>query len=117
MFRPPSYAGGRCLPGLMMTAALAIAGMASAEDPDHQQAMMLAGSCFSCHGTEGRYGEDSIPAIAGRPAEILEAQLLAFRNDEVPGTTIMNRLAKGYTDEQIGLLAWYFAGIDVSQSE
>jgi sulfide dehydrogenase cytochrome subunit len=71
----------------------------------------LAGACANCHGTDGR-SQSAIPPIAGRPEATLLAQLKAFRSDTPPpGTTIMNRLVKGYSDEQLEALAKYFANV------
>jgi len=72
---------------------------------------ILAGSCANCHGTDGR-SPGGIPSLAGRPADLLKAQMLAFRSDAPqPGITIMNRLAKGYSDAEIEALAQYFSMI------
>jgi sulfide dehydrogenase cytochrome subunit len=71
--------------------------------------VVLAGPCANCHGTDGR-SPGVIPSIAGRPEAVLKAQLKAFKAETPPpGTTIMNRLMKGYTDEQIDALAKYYA--------
>ncbi len=82
----------------LVVGALMLAGTvlssAQAEEISYNHASMLAGSCFNCHGTDGRYGEDSIPSIAGQPAGVLLAQLIAFKRDETPNTTVMNRIAK-----------------------
>lgn len=70
---------------------------------------VLAGSCANCHGTDGK-SNGKIPPLAGRPAATLAALLKAYKGETPPpGTTIMNRLAKGYSDEQIDALAKYFA--------
>jgi cytochrome subunit of sulfide dehydrogenase len=69
---------------------------------------VLAGSCANCHGTDGR-SPGGIPSLAGRPAHLLKAQMLAFQSDPPVGTTIMNRLAKGYSDFEIDALATYFS--------
>lgn len=93
--------------GLLWGAAmLATGGAASAQSLD---VSVLAGTCANCHGTDGK-SATRIPPLAGRPAATLAAQLKAFKGDPVPpGTTIMNRLAKGYTDEQIEALAKFFS--------
>lgn len=68
----------------------------------------LAATCVACHGTAGATHGNTLPALAGQPRETLLAALLAFK----AGTreaTIMTQLAKGYTDEQLALLASYFA--------
>lgn len=70
---------------------------------------LLAGSCANCHGTDGR-SPGGIPSLAGRPEALLKSQMLAYKSDASPdGTTIMNRLAKGYSDEEINALALYFS--------
>ncbi|MCW5714734.1 MAG: c-type cytochrome [Bauldia sp.] len=74
-----------------------------------QEAAVLAAACFNCHGPEG-VGQGPIPAIAGMPAEQLVAMLNAFKANEVPGATIMGRLARGYDDAEIAAIAAYFAG-------
>jgi cytochrome subunit of sulfide dehydrogenase len=49
-------------------------------------------------------------SIGGRPEALLRVQLKAFKsNSPPPGTTIMNRIAKGYTDEQLDALAKYYS--------
>ena len=69
----------------------------------------LANACTSCHGLEGRsLGE--VPSLAGRHADELIAQLRAFKSGDVEAT-IMNRLARGYSDEEIVALAAYFSGV------
>ncbi len=70
---------------------------------------VLAGPCANCHGTNGK-SNGKIPTLAGRPATALAAVMKAFKSETpTPATTIMNRIAKGYTDEQIEALAKYFA--------
>lgn len=78
---------------------------------EQRQIQVLAGACSNCHGTEGRLA-GAIPAIAGRPAGVLESQLLSFKRGEQPHATVMDRLAKGYTDAELAALAEYFATID-----
>ena len=67
----------------------------------------LAATCASCHNTSGRAIGDSVP-LAGVPAENIVNAMRAFREGR-RAATIMHQLAKGYTDEQIRLMADYFA--------
>ena len=69
---------------------------------------MLANSCASCHGTDG-HSPGAIPSIAGKSIEFLEKALKEFRSGE-RDSTVMGRHAKGYTDDEIKLLAQYFSG-------
>jgi len=71
------------------------------------RAAMLANSCAACHGPDGR-SPGAIPAIAGKSADFIRDALKAFRDGSKPAT-VMDRHAKGYTDEEINLLAEYFS--------
>ena len=71
------------------------------------QGAVLSASCAGCHGTDGR-SPGSIPPIHGRPAEFIRGSLEDFRSGKRP-STVMGRHAKGYTDEEIALIADYFA--------
>jgi sulfide dehydrogenase cytochrome subunit len=66
-------------------------------------------ACNACHGPQGR-SEGAIPSIHGLPAKQIESALRAFKSGKRPGT-IMNRIAKGYTNNQIVAIAEYFANL------
>ena len=72
---------------------------------------LIAHSCAACHGADGRLHTD-IPAIAGASEAVLTAQLLAFKRDETPHATVMPRLAKGFTEEELREVAAWFAALD-----
>lgn len=67
----------------------------------------LAATCAGCHGTDGRARGDMKP-LAGRPADEIVTALADFRSGARP-STIMQQIARGYTEDQIRLLAGYFA--------
>jgi len=67
----------------------------------------LAATCASCHGTDGHARGDMRP-LAGLPAEKIIAAVAGFRSGAQPAT-IMQQIARGYSDEQIRLVAGYFA--------
>ena len=67
----------------------------------------LAATCANCHGTNGNALGEMKP-LAGVPAEKLMAMVADYRNGNQPAT-IMHQISKGYTDEQIRLIAGYFA--------
>ena len=75
--------------------------------------MVLALSCASCHGTNG-LSSGSIPRIQGRSAEYIEKAMLQYKAGERPAT-VMNRIAKGYTDEEIKLLSAYLGNQSASK--
>lgn len=68
---------------------------------------ILAATCFTCHGTDGK-SPGSIPAINGIPADSLRRTLHEFRDGRRP-STVMERHAKGYNDEEIASLADYLS--------
>lgn len=70
----------------------------------------LAASCAICHGTDGRSATKDSPLIplAGLPRDHIATQLRAFRDGKRPAT-VMQQIAKGYTDPQIDALAAWFA--------
>lgn len=80
-----------------------------------EQVALMASACANCHGTDGRMS-GSVPAIAGRPAAVLESRLLAFKHEEVSDTTIMDRIAKGFTDEELIAMAGHFAAISPTEA-
>ncbi|EWH02697.1 c-type cytochrome [Halomonas sp. BC04] len=77
------------------------------------QLEVMAGGCASCHGTDGRL-TGSVPTIAGRPADVLASRLLDFKHKEDDEVTVMDRIAKGFTDAELRALARHFAAIDLN---
>ena len=71
------------------------------------KAAMLSITCAGCHGFDGK-SQGTIPSIAGKPADYLLNAMKEFREDKRP-STVMNRHAKGYSDEELKLIADYFA--------
>lgn len=67
----------------------------------------LAATCANCHGTNGAARGDMKP-IAGMPADKLIAMIADYKNGNQPAT-IMHQISKGYSDEQIRLIAAFFA--------
>ena len=93
----------RCC-GAILLGALIGTGSASAQAQD---AGLIANACTSCHGVDG-HSVSAIPAIAGLDPAAFIQLMTGFRDDTIQ-VTIMNRIAKAYTDEQFQLLADYFA--------
>ncbi|MGL4232463.1 MAG: c-type cytochrome [Casimicrobium sp.] len=74
---------------------------------DKHLARNLAANCANCHGTNGKSVAE-VPSLAGAPANVTIQKMKDYRDGKLPAT-IMHQLAKGYTDEQIALIADYFA--------
>jgi sulfide dehydrogenase cytochrome subunit len=89
-------------------AALALlAGAAAASAQDMTLARNLAATCANCHGTNG-VSKGEVASLAGLPADRIVTTMMAYKGGTLPAT-IMHQIAKGYTDEQIKLIAAYFA--------
>ncbi len=91
---------------------LLAAGPAVAQSPplstaDALLARNLAATCANCHGTNGNARGEMKP-LAGEKAEKIVALLAAFKSGAA-SATLMHQVAKGYTDEQIRLIAAYLA--------
>ena len=67
----------------------------------------IAANCANCHGTDGR-SRAAIPSLAGQDAAVIVQRVKEFR-DGRRAATVMQQLAKGYTDAQIEAAAAYFA--------
>lgn len=70
------------------------------------RAAILANPCAGCHGMDG-VSTGTIPSINHLSADAIVAALKAYKSGERPGT-VMDRIAKGYTDEEIQRIADYF---------
>ncbi|MDP1646974.1 MAG: cytochrome C [Rubrivivax sp.] len=90
-------------------AALAVLAVAAplAMAQDANLARNLAATCANCHGTNGAARGD-MKMLAGVKADTLIAMINDYRTAAQPAT-IMHQISKGYTDEQIRLIAGYFA--------
>ena len=67
---------------------------------------MLAQSCFACHGPAGASVAAPMPIIGGQQAVYLTNVLQAFRSGE-RSSTIMGRLMRGYSDQEVEAIANY----------
>ena len=68
----------------------------------------LYASCAACHGTAGAGAGQALPVLAGQPQQALVASLQAFKAGTRPAT-IMQQIARGYSDDEIVLIAAYLA--------
>lgn len=69
----------------------------------------IAVTCNGCHGTDG-HSKGAAPSLAGRPASQLEKAMHDFKSGKRPAT-IMDRIAKGYTDQEIAAMSQYYSSI------
>ena len=100
---------------IIATASLAIflsqTAMAADEKPKTMEgadATMLSNTCAGCHGTYGASNGPSIPTLAGMSSAYLVETMEGYKSGDIP-STIMGRLAKGYTEDEIKLMGDYFS--------
>ena len=68
---------------------------------------LAAQACNVCHGSQS-YQSPTMPAIHGVDATLLYTALIELKTDKRP-STIMGRIARGYSDEQLKALADYLS--------
>lgn len=94
---------------LTAIAAVCLLASAGAHAADPNLGRNLAATCANCHGTNGHAvpgaGMDS---LAGESKAKLLQKLADFKSGDKPAS-IMHQISKGYTEEQLGLIADYFA--------
>jgi len=86
---------------------LGVALGSSAAAAEDQAARSLAANCTSCHGPGGN-SAGAIPTIAGLEKAYIVTAMQEFK----AGTrqaTVMHQHAKGYTDQEVEILADYFS--------
>ena len=84
-------------------------------------AKAMADTCAGCHGTNGQSVGPASPNLAGMSAAYFTESMIGFKAlpkdaghaEDARPATIMNRIAKGYTDEQIEAMGEYFAAMPV----
>ncbi len=69
---------------------------------------MLGNTCAGCHGTNGASTGNAIPSIAGLSETYMIETMNAYKSDE-RSSSIMGRIAKGYTEEDFENMAGFFA--------
>ena len=93
---------------------------------------VLTGTCAACHGPSGNSVGPAIPSIAGIPAVYFIGAMLSYKHPDLAAAekvvaedpeledveifqrngTIMNRIAPGYTLDEIKTMAAYFEGME-----
>ena len=71
-------------------------------------AAMLADNCAGCHGTNGSSAGPASPTIAGISPVYFEEVMQGFKKGEIK-STIMGRIAQGYSDEEIKSMGEVFS--------
>lgn len=85
--------------------------LGTAQLPAAPTASMLADTCAGCHGTDGASAGPATPTIAGMSAAYFKDTMEAYQSGDRK-STIMGRIAKGYTKDEIKLMGKHFASLE-----
>ena len=73
-------------------------------------AALMASACSGCHSAD----TSAIASLQAYDQAGLEHRLMDYKSDE-SGTTVMHRLARGYSDADIAMVSAYLAEMDNAQ--
>jgi len=91
--------------GTLLAAAFMVSGLAlPASAQDANLGRNLAATCVTCHGK----GSTGTGTLDGMPKDQLMQTMKDFKSGARPAT-LMQQLAKGYTDQQVELIGEYFS--------
>ena len=93
------------LTGLAVVAGCAIAGTALAAPATPA---MLSNACAGCHGTNGGSAGPSMPSLSSQSKTAIVEAMKKFKSGDRP-STVMGRLAKGYSDAEIDAIGDFFS--------
>ena len=97
----------KLLPTVAALDLLAATSLAQAADPN--LARNLAATCANCHGTNGKAVPGAgMDELAGMDKAKILQKVGEFKTGVKPAS-IMHQISKGYTDEQLDMIATYFA--------
>jgi len=89
----------------LATGAMAVSAATFAAPPS---AEMLSYACAGCHGTNGGSAGPTMPSLASQSKTAIVEAMKKFKSGDRP-SSIMGRLAKGYSDEQIEAMGEFFS--------
>lgn len=96
----------------LLVAAASVWACAAQAQPAEAQALRvksLAATCAQCHGTAGHAVDGAdVPGLVGLQASYIVEQMKAFKSG-TRTATVMQQLAKGFSDAQVAQIAAYFA--------
>ena len=78
-------------------------------------AAMLSDTCAGCHGTDGASGGPAMPTIAGMSNDFFIEVMQGYGSGEIP-STIMGRIAKGYSEDEIKAMAKHFSSLKFTKA-
>lgn len=93
---------------LMFAMLVALAASGAAAD-DFDQGAVLAMSCAACHGTDGA-SPGAMPVLTGQSRAFIANRMAAFKSGK-RSSTVMGRIARGYSDDEIAAIAKHISSL------
>lgn len=104
-----AYSSRRILMTFSIALGLNILVLPAKAEPDFSVGgAMLAETCSGCHGTDGQSVGPMTPTLSGMDKDYFVSVMKDFRNG-VRHSTIMERIAKAYSDEELEKMADHFS--------
>lgn len=91
----------------------ALAAFTTPASADELNTKLLVSNCYVCHGPGGKTAGHT-PRLNNQTAEKVEEALTLFSKGE-KAATIMNRIAKGYSADQIKVIAKHIGAMNAMQ--
>lgn len=95
----------KALKGTLIACGLALSGATFAGAPS---GAMLGHTCAGCHGTYGNSVGPATPTIAAMDPEVFLEAMIGYK-DGSRTATIMDRIARGYSEDEFKAMAEFFA--------
>lgn len=106
--KPPTAAPATPVSPTATPAPAAAAAPGTAASGGIRSGTMLANTCAGCHGTIGHSAGETMPSLAGLDERYFVKTMQDFKSGARP-STIMGRLARGYSDNELKALADFFS--------
>lgn len=94
--------------GYLVTGLILFSQMSSLSAADPRTPEMLSNTCAGCHGTNGASAGGPMPVIAGLSKRYISQALNDYKSGKRP-STIMGRIARGYSELEIEAIASHLA--------
>lgn len=95
----------KMIPAAVLASGMLLSGTATAGGAS---ANALSYTCAGCHGFMGNSTGPATPTIAGASQEYFTETMKGYKDGSI-ASTIMGRIAKGYSDEQFALMGEFFS--------
>jgi len=96
--------------------AISFSAVSAGDNMTGADASMLSNTCAGCHGTDGASVGPAIPSIGGMSATYITDIMNAYKSGDTK-STIMGRIAKGYSEDEIAMMAGYYASQEQSRAD